>query len=59
MHARKMKWAGCNALDDSVQFFAELSPQTEALRLIPLARFQRLVFGLSGLRGIFLRNFSG
>ena len=43
---RKMKGTGRNALDDSVQFFAELSPQTDALRLIPLAHFQRLVFGL-------------
>jgi hypothetical protein len=46
MNARKMKWTGRSALDDSVQFFGELSPQTEALRLIPLAHIQRLVFGL-------------
>ena len=46
MNARKIRWAGRNTLDDSVQFFDELSPQTEALQLIPLAHFQRLVFGL-------------
>jgi hypothetical protein len=31
MNAWKMKWTGRNALDDSVQFFVELSAQTEAL----------------------------
>jgi hypothetical protein len=46
MNARKLKWTDRDALDDPVQLFAELAPQTEALRLVPPAHFQHFVFGL-------------